>query len=232
MLVSHDIPPGAGWSLQVRAGRALRLTALGPGANCSTLLFAANDPVDRMNVPDTLKAQMSARIHPPMVLMSDRGVGLASVTGSSLDWHDALCGHSTDVHVAAFGPSSYATDRNEWRRSARSLLVSELTKHGRGVADLHATVNFFSKVATSDDETGTLMFVAEHSVAGDWVSLRCEVDLLVVCATAPHPLDARWQPAGVRAEVLAMSPPAPDDPSALFRDESARALAAARSVFA
>ena len=229
-LVSHDIPGGAGWSARVRAGRELRLTALGARANCSTLLFDARDPVDRMNAPDTLKAQMSARIHPPMVLMSDRGIGLASVTGSSLDWHDALCGHSTDAHVARFGPSSYADDRNAWRRSARSLLVSELAKHGRGVADLHATVNFFSKVAPYDD--GGLAFVASHASAGDWVALRCEVDLLVVCATAPHPLDPAWAPSAVRAEVFAAPPPAPDDASFAFRDESARALAAARTVFA
>ena len=231
-LVAHEIPGGAGWSLRLRAGREVRLTALGAGANCSVLLFDAADPVDRMNLPDTLKAQMSARIHVPLVLMSDRGVGLASVTGSSLDWHDALSGHSTDAHVARFGPSSYADDRNGWRRSARSLLVSELAKYGRGPADLHATVNFFSKVATSDDDAGTLTFVANHAAAGDWVALRCEVPLLFVCATAPHPLDPRWQPAAVRVEVFAGALPGPDDPSATFRDESARALAVARAVSA
>ena len=90
------------------------------------LLFAAHDPIDRLNVPDTLKAQMSARVTPPMVLMSDRGIGLASVTGSSLDWHDCLGGHSLEQHLERFGPTSYATDANEWRRSARAGLLSEL----------------------------------------------------------------------------------------------------------
>jgi urea carboxylase-associated protein 2 len=232
VLVSHEIPAGAAWSVLVRAGRELRLTALGPGANCSTLLFAAHHPVDRLNVPDTLKAQMSAVIRPPMVLMSDRGLALCSFTGSSLSWHDALCGHSTDAHVARFGPSSYQQDGNAWRRSARAGLLSELRKHGRDTADLHGCVNFFAKAATSDDSAGTLSFQSDHATTNDWVALRAEIDVLVVLSTAPHPLDPRWDPQPVRAEVLAISPAGPDDASWKFRAESERALLLVKEVLA
>jgi uncharacterized protein YcgI (DUF1989 family) len=234
----HEVPGGAAWSLLLRAGRTLRLTALGDGANCSTLVLAAHDPADRMNVPDTLKAQMSANVHAPMVLMSDRGTALCSVTGSSLDWHDCLCGHSVQPHVDALdaldalGASSYATERNDWRRPARVGLLSELRKHGRGPADLHACVNFFAKVATAGDAAGSLAFVPGHAAASDWVTLRAEQDLLIVLSTAPHPLDPAWHPAAARAEVLPAQPYGPDDPSERLRPESARALAAARAVFA
>jgi hypothetical protein len=209
--LDHEIAAGAAWTLLVAAGRELRLTALGDGANCSVLLFAAHDRLDRLNIPDTLKAQMSACIRPPMVLMSDRGTALASVTASSLDWHDAITGHSPD---ARFG------------------LLAELRKHGLSEIDLHACVNFFSKVAITEDERGSLSFVANHGVAGDWVSLRAEQDLLVVCSTAPHPMARAGAIAPVRATVTAVAPWGPDDPSVLFRAESARALAAARAVFA
>ena len=227
-LLTHQVPGGAAWSVLVRRGRTIRLTALAAGANCSTLMFQAADPVDRLNVPDTLKAQLSARVHPPMVLMSDRGVGLASVTGSSLDWHDALGGHSLDAHLERFGPSTYGTDHNDWRQSARSLLVTELAKYGRGTADLHACVNFFSKLATSDD--GRLTWVPGHADTGDWVTLRTEVDLLLVLATCPHPMDQTWSPAAVSVEIDSADPYGADDPSVLFRDESARALEASRGV--
>lgn len=216
---AHHVPGGAAWSVRVRAGHQLRFTALGDGANVSLLLLAADHPVDRMNVPDTLKAQMSARVHPPMVLMSDRGLALASVTGSSLDWHDALCGHSTDAHLARFGPTSYQTDRNDRRLSARHGLLSELRKHGRDRADLHACVNLFSKVAVAED--GTLSLVDAHAVAGDWVTLRAEVDVLAVLSNAPHPLATTWAPAGVSVE-LSVAPP--DEGPHRFREESARAL--------
>jgi urea carboxylase-associated protein 2 len=226
-LLAHDVPQGSSWSVMLRAGRQLRLTALGDGANCSTVIFAGYDGVDRLNVPDTLKAQMSARVHAPMVLMSDRGIGLASVISSTLDWHDCITGHSLDAHVP---PSSYAVERNGWKRSGRSLLVSELRKHGRDERDLHACVNFFSKVAIGPD--GRLDFVTAHARAGDDVTLRAETDLLVVLATAPHPLDAVWSPAAVRAEVLAGSSYGANDASMTFRAESRRALEAAGAVWA
>lgn len=215
----HEVPGGAAWSLRVRHGREVRFTALAAGANASLLLLAADHAIDRLNVPDTLKAQRSACVRTPMVLMSDRGLGLAYVTGSSVDWHDALCGHSTDKHVQAFGPSTYQQDGNDRRLSARTGLLSELRKHGRGRADLHACVNLFSKVAVNGD--GDLLLVEGHCATGDWIALRAEVDLLVVLSTAPHPLAHRWSPAGVRVTV---SEAAANDAPRAFTAESARAL--------
>ncbi|MDI2132881.1 urea amidolyase associated protein UAAP1 [Yinghuangia seranimata] len=225
---THEIAAGAAWTVRLGRHRSLRLTCLDDGANASVLMFAAADPLERLNVPDTLKAQMSACVRPPMVLMSDMGRALASVTGSSLDWHDAVTGHSTDALVEArFGPSSYAADRNGWRRSARAGLLDELWKHGLGKRDLHATVNLFSKVVPGGDERGSLAFEPGHAATGDWVELRAEQDLLVVLSTAPHPMDPTpvWAPARLRADVAAVPAPGADDASRRFRAESGRALA-------
>lgn len=232
-LYSYEIPGGAAWSAPVRAGRSITLTALADGANCSMLLLGT-DRVDRLNLPDTLKAQMSARIMAPMVLMSDRGLALASVTASSLDWHDGLGGFGHDAHLERFGPSTYGVDRNDWRRSARTGLVSELTKNGLDERDLHAPVNFFSKVAIGDDRRASMAFVEGHAAAGDSVTLRTEQDLLIVLCTAPHPLDpGAYAPAAVRVDVAIAPEPVPDtDASWTWRDESARALEMSRRVLA
>jgi hypothetical protein len=225
---THEMPGGAAWSAPVRAGHRITLTALGDDASVSTLIVGA-DRLDRLNIPDTLKSQMSACIKAPMVLMSDRGVALASVTGSSLDWHDCLTGFGADVHADAHGASSYATDRNAWRRSARTGLLSELTKHGLGEADLHGCVNFFAKVGIADDAHGSLALVSGFAHEGDSVTLRTEQDLLLVLSTAPHPLDGRASPpAGIRVAVAPTTPPSKDDPSWTFRAESTRALEQAR----
>lgn len=229
-LFEHTIPPGAAWSVRLARGRQIRFTAVADRANCSLLVFAASDPVDRMNIPDTLKAQYSACIRPPMVLMSDRGAALASMTGSSLDWHDALCGHGLELHADRHRRSSFATDRNDWRRSARAGLLSELRKHGRDESHLHASVNLFSKVALDAD--AGFRFVPDHCCAGDWVTLRAELDLLVVAATAPHPLDPKWSPAPVDVAIGPATPIAEDDPSRTWRAESARALEQSERVFA
>ena len=141
--MNHDIPGGAAWSLPVSApGKRITLTALADGANASALIIGA-DRLDRLNIPDTLKSQMTARIRPPMVLMSDRGAALATVVASTLDWHDCLTG---------LGP-----DR---------LLMIELAKHGFGEADLHGCINFFSKVGISDDLRASLAYVPDHATLG------------------------------------------------------------------
>jgi uncharacterized protein YcgI (DUF1989 family) len=232
---SYDIPGGAAISVVVAAHDVARLTALGSGGNASMLLYAYPRTHERLNVPDTLKAQMSSRVITPMVLMSHLGNALMSVTGSSLDWHDALSGHSTDGFVQdRYGESSYAVDRNSWRQSARRGLLDELWKHDLGVRDLHACVNWFSKVVPADDDRGTLTFVADHAVAGDWVELRAEQDVLMVLSTSVHPLDpaAEWPAKAMRLELSHGAPPGPEDPSALFRDEPARALQLAGRVTA
>lgn len=228
-LLDEQVPGGAAWSLVLRRSELLRLEALADGANVSLLLAPVDRPHEKLCVPDTLKAQMQARVRPPMALLSDEGRALASVVGSSLDWHDCLTGHSTDAQVQArFGPSDYATDRNAWRQSARAGLLDELRKHGLGERDLAPTVNLFSKVATSDDDRGSLAFVPGHARAGNRVLLRAELDVLVVLSTAPHPLDPRtdWEPSPLRVQVHRGDPPGPDDPTRLFRPESGRALAA------
>jgi uncharacterized protein YcgI (DUF1989 family) len=181
----------------------MTLTALADGANASVLIIGA-DRLDRLNIPDTLKSQMSARIKPGMVLMSDRGLALATVIASSLDWHDCLTGALPD-----------------------QLLLLELTKHGFGEADLHGCINFFSKVGVADDPRASLDFVADHAHAGDSVSLRAEQDLLVFVSTAPHALSG-LPAAGVAVQLE--TPDHTDDPE--LREEAVRALRLTRELIA
>jgi uncharacterized protein YcgI (DUF1989 family) len=219
----YEMPGGASRTLALPRDHQLTLTALGDHPCVSTLVYAV-DPLERLCVPDTLKAQMSACVRPPMVLMSDLGRALCSVTRSTVDWHDAITGHSRDVDVARFGPSSYGTDRNDWRRSARALFLDELATLGLSRRDLHATVNWFVKVVPEE----RLRFVAGHARTGDSVALRAEQDITLVLATAPHPLDPSpaWNPSPVRLEVSTVDAASSDDPSWTFRAESARALEA------
>jgi len=202
--MKHELPADAAWSVSVRAGRALTLTALDANANASVLIIGP-DRLDRLNIPDTLKSQMTARIHAGLVLMSDRGQALATVTASTLDWHDCLTG---------FVPSN--------------LLLLELAKHGLGAADLHGCINFFTKVAVAekaavpDDASSapqaTLAFVPDHATVGASVTLRAEQDLLVFISTAAHAYATT--PAG-RVGVQ-VGPAEPGDPE--LRPEALRAL--------
>jgi urea carboxylase-associated protein 2 len=233
--LAEEIPGGAAWSHVLKRATALRLTALADGANASVLLFNEELRPERMNLPDTLKSQERACVAPPMVLVGDMGNALCTVTGSSLAWHDALCGHSRDEPVRErWGESSSAADRNAWRRSAREGFLRELAKRELGRRDLHQCVNFFSRVQPAGDARGSFEFVGGHASAGDWVELRADVDVLVVLSTAPHPLDtsAQWAPSGLAAEIRDVDPDADDDAAREFRDQSARALDQTRRLHA
>ncbi|WUJ68696.1 DUF1989 domain-containing protein [Kribbella soli] len=201
--MNHEIPGSAAWSAPVRAGRTITLTALADGANATVLIVGA-DRLDRLNIPDTLKSQMSARIKPGMVLMSDRGLALATVVASTLDWHDCLTGALPD-----------------------RLLLLELTKHGFGEADLHGCINFFSKVAVADDPRASLAYIPGHAHAGDTVTLRADQDLLIFVSTAPHAL-SDGPAAGVAVQLE--SPAHVEDPD--LREEAIRALRLTRELIA
>lgn len=220
------IPAGAMWSMAIARHRLVRFAALGANANLAALLFNARQPLDRLNVPDTLKALHTAKLTRGHVLMSDMGHALASLVDDSLGWHDPLGGLSTRAEIEAkYGAHPYQEFRNGWHRNARDNFLVELGKHGLGERDIVANVNFFSRVAADDE--GRLSFTADHAPAGANFTLRTEMDVLLVLSNTPHPL----APAGayprvdVKIEIESADAPAADDFCRNFRPECARALA-------
>jgi len=224
-LFEEILPAGAMWSMRIPRPRRIRLTAMEPGANVSALLYNAANPLDRLNVPDTLKALHTAKLTRGHVLMSDMGNALASIVEDSLGWHDPLGGHSNAAMVtSAFGPKSYQAARNDFHRNAHDNFLVELAKYGLGLADIVANVNFFSKVVA--DEEGRLAHVPDHCPAGASITLRTEIPVLLVLANCPHPMHppGDYPRVPVRLEILPSDPPASDDYCRTFRPECARAL--------
>jgi uncharacterized protein len=208
----EDLPGGNHWSGRLRRGTALRLTDLQGGANVSALFFNAEQPLERYNMPDTLKSQHTSYLTTGYVCQSDMGRVLCSITADSLGWHDTWCGVSDAAMVSSrYGEKNYQQYRNAMHRNGRDNLLIELAKWGLGPRDLVPCVNFFSKVVT--DKAGALRHVPGHSVAGSHVDLRFEMDTLVVLSSAPHPLDANpvYAPADVRLSAYRAAPVAADD---------------------
>jgi len=231
-LYCEVLPGGAGWSMRVARHRVLRLTALDAGANLSALLFNASQPLDRLNVPDTLKALHTAKLTRGHVLMSDMGHALASITEDSLGWHDPLGGHSTAAQIERkFGIRNYQDFRNDRHRNARDNFLVELAKSGLGLADLVANVNFFSRIDVDDE--GRMQFAANHCPAGATLDLRTEMDVLFVFANCPHPLApaGEYPRARVQIDLRRAEPPGPHDFCRTFRPECGRALALSERLF-
>ncbi len=225
LLWEEHLPGGNHWSARLRRGTALRLTDLQGGANVSALFFNAEQPLERYNMPDTLKSQHTAFLTAGYVCQSDMGRVLCSITADSLGWHDTWCGVSDAAMVLAkYGEKRYQEHRNAMHRNGRDGLLIELAKWGLGVRDLVPSVNFFSKVVPDAD--GALSHVPGHSGVGSCVDLRFEMDTLVVLSSAPHPLDSRpeYAPADVHLSAYRAAPVAPDDACRLKCPQNGRAF--------
>ncbi|MGF6770918.1 urea carboxylase-associated protein 2 [Paraburkholderia sp. GAS199] len=182
------IPAGTHWSGVLRRGMALRVVDIEGGANLSAVFYRHDEPLERYNMADTLKAQHTAHLTRAHVLYSDMGRVMASITADTVGWHDPLGGiGDADLFAEKYGEARYQQHRNAMIRNGRDSLLLELAKHGLGARDLVANINFFSKLAIGED--GALDFVSGHSPAGAAFDLRFEMDTLAAFSTAPHPLD-------------------------------------------
>ncbi len=179
---------GAHWSGIVRRGTTLRLLALEKGANLSMTFFNSEQPLERYNMADTLKAQHTAYLRKGNVCYTDMGRVICSITEDTIGWHDTICGVSTADSVrASYGESSFQQQRNGYYKNGADSLLTELGKHGLGARDLGSTVNFFSKVVV--DDAGALKFVGGNERENDYVDLRFEMHALVAISSCQHPLD-------------------------------------------
>src|SRR3954453_5346823 len=125
-LFAEIIPGAAMWSMRIPRHRLVRLTALDAGANVSALFYNARQPLDRLNLPDTLKALHTAKLTTGHILMTDMGHALVSIVADSLGWHDPLGGHITAAQVVAkFGEHNYQQYRNAFYRNAHDNFLVE-----------------------------------------------------------------------------------------------------------
>ncbi len=223
VLFSEILPGGGTWSHVLKRGTSLRITDTEGNANVAAYFLNFELPSERFNLPDTLKAQHTARLTQGNVLFSDMGRILCSITEDSVGWHDPLAGISNASQVEKkYGKTSYQACKNGWYQNARDGFVTELGKYGLSSRDLHATVNFFSKVVV--DESGHMEFFPDHSKAGSYVELRAEMNTLVLLNTAPHPMNPEsvYAPKPVELAVHRAMAPTPDDPCRLLCPENTR----------
>jgi urea carboxylase-associated protein 2 len=220
---TERFPGGAHWSWRVRRGTTLRFIDVEGRANASVLLYRADERMERLNVPDTLKCQHTAHLTAGHALYSDMGRVLASISRDTAGWHDPLCGVSDAESVLRrYGVQRYQEHRNAMHRNGKDSLLIEMGKWGLGLRDWVPGVNLFSKVTVDAD--GRFRFVPGHAEPGAFVELRFEMDTLVLLSTAPHPLDPREEYAPGKLAVVAWDsgPAGMDDACRLACPENRR----------
>ncbi len=205
------IPGGSHWSLRLRKGTQLTLTDLEGGANVGMLFYNPEDLLERYNAPDTLKCQHTFKLTKGNCLYSDMGRIFCSIVEDSLGWHETVCGNISNEKVKAlWGGANYQDAGNDWQLSGYSSFLVELAKYGLGVKDMASNLNLFSKVAVNKE--GELSLSENHSEVGSKITLRFEMDTLLVLHTCPHPMSTEKEypskPVGIE---ISDAPPVSED---------------------
>jgi urea carboxylase-associated protein 1 len=169
----------APWSEVVAAGHVLSIVDLGGNQAVDCLLYAAQDTAERYSAPDTIAAQGSIFLTAGSVLRSNEGRPLMTVVADDCGRHDTLGGAcSKESNTLRYGHHTrhqHACVENFLREGAR---------WGLGKRDLVSNINWYMNVPVEAD--GTLGIVDGISAPGLTVSLRAEIDTLVLVSNCPQ----------------------------------------------
>ena len=175
----ETIPGGWYWSTSLKAGDTIRVAQDAGASAVSLIAWSAKDTSERLNLPDTVKVQWTTAIAKGRVLFTDMGRVLFSVTEAASTAHDGLVGGST----AASNAAKYEGDF----RNTRDNFILVATKLGLDRRDIPSALTLFAPVRV--DAGGNFAWREDLRVAGDYVELRAEMDLIVAFSNCPHPLD-------------------------------------------
>jgi urea carboxylase-associated protein 2 len=186
MVWEETIAPGGYAAKRLDRGARLRLVDLAGDACASLMAFNAERPIERLNVADTLKVQWNAYLGAGRLLLSDMGKVLFSILEDGAGTHDAFCGASNVATNAA----RYGSGDN-WgpHPNARDRFALGVAKFGLGRRDIHPCINFFKGVKIEED--GAIALDVGPFPAGRAITLRAEMDVIVVLANCPHVRDPR-----------------------------------------
>ncbi|MDR0278606.1 MAG: urea carboxylase-associated family protein [Paucimonas sp.] len=186
---AEELLPGGGHlSFVLKRGQLVRFTDVEGGANVSLMLFNAHEKSERLNLPDSLKCQHTAKLTAGHCLYSDMGRVLAAITHDSCGWSDSIGGVLDAAEVAEkYGIGRYQELRNGFHRNGHDNLLVEMGKWGLGLSDLSMPLNLFSRVDVAAD--GALRFVEGNSSAGNSIDLYAPMDTLFIVTALQHPMD-------------------------------------------
>lgn len=232
ILFETVVAGGWSYSLVVKRGTSLRLTDLDGGGNVSVLMYNNANYSERYNMGDTLKIQHISYLCKDRCIYSDMGRILMSIVEDSFGSHDVICGVSDASSIAnRFGSKPYHKFHNDYFRNGYDSLLTELAKYGMTRRDFTNVINFFSRIDVSGD--GALSFAENMGAAGDQVTLRAEMDVLVVLDTNMHPLNPsiEYQPKDIGLCLLRSEQAAENDGCRNFCPENLRGFINTKNYF-
>lgn len=226
VLLDEKLPGGAYWHGVIKRGNTLRVTDLEGSQGVSMICYNADNPIERLNVADTAKIQFNAFLKKGMVLYSDMGRILFSITEDTSGYHDLFGGCSN----AASNTAKYG--EGEFWKNSRAHFLKALTRWGLGKKDIMPNINLFTRVAIESD--GKMVFVEGGEKPGSFIDLRAEMNVLVILSNCPHVLHPSnvYEPKPIQVTVWDSPAPAADDLCRTANPEAVRGFINTDTLFA
>ena len=187
----------AAWAAVVPAGSTLRITDIAGNQAVDCLLYDAADHAHRYSAAGTIAAQRNIYLVEGTTLLSDEGVPMMTVTGTTCSHHDTIGGAcSRESNTLRYG------HHTAHLHACVDNFLDAGSRHGLGKRDLVSNINWFMNVPVDAD--GTLGIVDGISRPGLSVDVRAEMDVLVLISNCPqvnNPCNG-FDPTPVRLQVV------------------------------
>ena len=179
-VVSDEIVAAcAPWSAVVKAGQQLQIIDVNGNQAVDTLFYAAHDHAIRYSAQATVLGQGNIFLTTGSVLRAADGTALMTIVADEVGNHDTIAGAcSKESNTLRYGHHTVH------QHACAENFLAEATKWGMGKRDIVSNVNFFMNVPVESD--GTLGIVDGLSAPGKSLTLRADIDTLVLVSNCPQ----------------------------------------------
>ncbi len=179
MTLDETVAACASWSAVVAAGETLQIIDLEGNQAVDCLLYNVHDTSERYSAPDTIVAQGNVFLTTGSVLRSNLGTPLMTVVADDCGRHDTIGGAcSKESNTLRYG------QHTKHEHACVENFLAEGARHGLGKRDLTSNINWYMNVPVEED--GTLGIVDGVSAPGLSLTLRAEIDALVLVSNCPQ----------------------------------------------
>lgn len=178
-VLDQTVPARAPWSAVVKAGHVLTIVDLGGNQAVDCILYNAADTADRYSAAATMSAQANIFLTTGSALRTFDDTVLMTVVGDDVGRHDTIGGAcSKESNTLRYG------HHTKHQHACVENFLIEGSRWGLGKRDLVSNINWYMNVPVEPD--GVLGIVDGLSAPGLRVSLRAEVDTLVLVSNCPQ----------------------------------------------
>jgi urea carboxylase-associated protein 1 len=179
VILDQVVGPRAPRSGVVPARSILSIVDMKGNQAVDCLLYRADDAAERYSAADTITAQRSLFLTTGSVLRSCEGRPMMTIIADDCGRHDTVGGAcGKESNTLRYG------HHTKHQHGCVENFIAEGARWGLGKRDIVSNINWFMNVPVEAD--GTLGIVDGISAPGLTVSMRAEIDTLVLISNCPQ----------------------------------------------